>query len=187
MTLLIIGLIVWTLAHSLKRVAPDARAGLDRRLGAGPARGVMAVLILLGLVLIVWGYRRAPVVPVYDPASWAIHVNNGLMIVAVLLLGLGHSKSRARGWLRNPMLTAVAIWAVAHLLVNGDAASLIMFGWLGLWAIGDILLIDTQDPAPVRTEGGTLAGDVRLVVIAAVVFAVIVAVHTWLGYPPFPG
>ena len=86
-------------------------------------------------MLIIIGFRRAPVVPVYDPPPWAIHLNNLLMVVAVLLLGLGHSKSRARGWLRHPMLTAVVVWAVAHLLVNGDQASLVMFGWLGLWAV----------------------------------------------------
>lgn len=187
MTLLIVGLIVWTLAHLAKRGAPGARAALDRSLGAGPARGVMAFLIVLGLVLIIIGFRRAPFVPVYDPPSWAIHVNNLLMVVAVLLVGLGHSKSRARGWLRHPMLTAVAIWAVAHLLVNGDAASLIMFGWLGLWAVADIALINARDPVWVRPAGGTVAGDIRFVVIAVVAFAVIVTVHTLLGYPPFPG
>lgn len=187
MTLLILGLILWTLAHSAKAVAPGPRGALDRSLGAGPARGVMAAVIFLGLVLIIVGFRRAPFVPVYDPAPWAIHLNNLLMVIAVLLLGLGHSKSRAKGWLRNPMLTAVVVWAVAHLLVNGDAASLVMFGWLGLWAVLDIVTIDARGPAWVRPTGGTVAGDIRWVVISAVVFAVIVGIHTWLGYPPFPG
>jgi uncharacterized membrane protein len=186
MTLLVIGLIVWTVAHSLKRAAPGIREGLDRSLGAGPARGVMAALILLGLVLIVIGYRRAPVEPVFDPEPWATHLNNLLMVAAVLLIGLGHSKSRAKGWLRNPMLTAVVVWALAHLLVNGDLASLVMFGWLGIWAILDIMLIDAREPNWVRPTGGTVAGDVRWVVISAVIFAVIVTVHTLLGYPPFP-
>ena len=108
------------------------------------------------------------------------------MIVAVLLLGLGHSKSRARGWLRNPMLTAVVIWSVAHLLVNGDAASLILFGWLGLWAVGDI----APDQRPRPHLGAACRRQRRrrraLVLISAVVFAVIVSIHTWLGYPPFP-
>jgi uncharacterized membrane protein len=185
-TLLVIGLLVWTLAHVLKRVAPGLRQGLAASLGDGPARGAMALLIAAGLVLIVVGYRRAPVDPVYDPPVWAIHLNNLLMVAAVLLLGLGHSKSRARGWLRHPMLTAVVIWAVAHLLVNGDRASLLLFGWLGLWAIGDMLLINAREPAPARPAPGTVAGDVRLVVIAAVVFAVITTVHALLGYWPFP-
>jgi uncharacterized membrane protein len=186
MTLLLAGLVVWTLAHAFKRAAPGARSSLAQSLGHGPSRGVMALAIVVGLVLIIVGYRRAPVDPVYDPPLWGIHVNNLLMVLAVLLLGLGHSKSRARGWIRHPMLTAVVIWAVAHLLVNGDLASLLLFGWLGLWAVGSMLLINAREPAWARPAPGTATGDVRLVAIAVVVFAVITTVHTLLGYWPFP-
>lgn len=185
MTLLVLGLIVWTAAHLFKRVAPGARASLAQALGAGPSRGVMAGSILVGLVLIVIGYRGAEVAPVYAPPSWGVHLNNLLMLIAVGLVGASHSKSRVRGWLRNPMLTGVVVWAVAHLLVNGDVASLVLFGWLGIWALASIVMIDAGDPvkpAPVAS----LAGDVRLGIITLVVFAVIVAIHTWLGYPPFP-
>jgi uncharacterized membrane protein len=62
MSLLILGLVVWTAAHLFKRAAPDARAGLAARLGDRPSRGVMALAILAGLVLIIVGYRRAPFV-----------------------------------------------------------------------------------------------------------------------------
>ena len=185
MTLLVIGLVLWTAAHFFKRVAPGARASLARSLGAGPSKGVVAAVIALGLVLTVIGYRRAGVTPVYDPPSWGVHLNNLMMLIAVGLFGAAHSKSRVRGWLRNPMLTSVVIWAVAHLLVNGDVASLVLFGWMGLWALADILTIDTQEPAK-PAPAASVAGDVRLVVITLVAFAVIVAIHTWLGYPPFP-
>ncbi len=186
MTLLVLGLIVWSLAHFLKPGAPEARAALTRSLGEGPAKGVVALVILAGLVLIIVGYRRAPYVAVYDPPSWGIHLNNLLMLGAVALLGMGHSKGRARSWLRHPMLTAVVVWAVAHLLVNGDRASLVMFGWLGLWAVGSMLMINAREPAWVRPAPGPVSGDIRLAVITVVVFALIAAVHTWLGYWPFP-
>ncbi len=185
MTLLVLGLIVWTAAHLFKRVAPNARVSLARALGDGPSKGAMAAAILAAVVLMVVGYRRAGVAPVYDPPSWGLHLNHLLMLIAVGLVGASHSKSRVRGWLRNPMLSGVVVWAVAHLLVNGDVASLVLFGWLGLWALASILVIDTGEPvkpAPVAS----VAGDVRLAVITLVVFAVIVAIHTWLGYPPFP-
>lgn len=186
MTLLVLGLIVWTVSHSLRRWAPGARARLDAAVGVGPARGVMAVPILIGTLMVILGYRNAPFVTVYAPEAWAKHVNNGLMVVAVLLLGLGHSKSRLRGALRHPMLIAVVIWAVAHLLVNGDLASLIMFGWFGLWAVGDMLAINARTPEWTPKAPGTVAGDVRWLLISAVVFGAIVTIHTWLGYPPFP-
>jgi uncharacterized membrane protein len=185
MTLLILGLILWTAAHFFRRLAPGARASLARSLGEGPSKGAVAAVIAVGLVLIIVGYRRAGFTAVYDPPSWGIHLNNLLMLIAVGLIGASHSKSHVRGWLRNPMLTGVVVWAVAHLLVNGDVASLVLFGWMGLWALADILTIDASDPvkpAPVAS----VAGDVRLVVITLVVFAVIAAIHTWLGYYPFP-
>ena len=96
----------------------------------------MAALIFVGLVLIIVGFRRAPVRAGLRPGALGDPpqqpADGGRRCC---LLGLGHSKSRAKGWLRNPMLTAVVVWAVAHLLVNGDVASLVMFGWLGLWAV----------------------------------------------------
>lgn len=185
MTLLVLGLILWTAAHFFRRFAPGARAALARSLGDGPSKGAVAAVIALGLALIVIGYRGAAYAPVYDPPSWGIHLNNLLMLVAVGLFGASHSKSRLRGWIRNPMLSSVVVWAVAHLLVNGDVASLVLFGWMALWALADILAIDAQDPAK-PAPVGTAAGDLRLLAITLVVFAVIAFVHTWLGYYPFP-
>jgi uncharacterized membrane protein len=186
MTVLILGLLVWTAAHMFKRATPDARASLGQAMGAGPTKGIMAALIGVGLILIIWGYRRAPFVPVYDPPSWGIHLNNLLMLAAVFLLGAGRSRGHARSWLRHPMLAGVNVWAVAHLLVNGDQASLVMFGWLGAWAVASMLLINAREPVWQRPAPGPIAGDIRLALITVVVFGVIAAIHAWLGYWPFP-
>lgn len=187
MTVLVIGLVVWTLAHGFKRLMPGTRQGLAGSLGAGPAKGIVALAILVGLVLIVVGFRRAPVLPVYDPPAWGIHVNNLLMLAAVALMGMGRSRGRARSWLRHPMLTGVIVWAVAHLLANGDEASIIMFGWLGLWAVTEIRVINAAEPNWERPPPGPASGDIRLAVITIVVYAAIATVHTWLGYWPFGG
>ena len=190
MTLLVLGLVLWTAAHLFERLAPAGRAALARSLGDGPSKGALAGVILLSLVLIVVGFRGAAVTPVYDPPAWGIHLNNLMMLAAVALMGAGRSKGRARTLLRNPMLTGVAVWAIAHLLVNGDVASLVLFGWMGVWAVASILVIDRQDAAraaaPQPAAPASVAGDVRFVVITLVVFAVSVVIHTWLGYPPFP-
>ena len=76
MPLLILGLVLWTAAHLFKRAAPGARDGLARALGAGPAKGRVALAIAAGVVLMIVGYRRAPFVPVYDPPAWGMHLNN---------------------------------------------------------------------------------------------------------------
>jgi uncharacterized membrane protein len=184
MTLLLAGLVLWTLAHLFKPALPDARAALAARLGPAPSKGVVALFIGLGLVLIVVGFREAPVESVWFPPAWTVHLNNLLMLIAVALLGLGHSKSRARGWVRDPMLTGVLLWAIAHLLVNGDVASIVLFAWMGAWALVEMGFA-RRKPAPVP-PAGSLAGDIRFALITLVVFAVIAAIHTWLGYPPFP-
>ena len=57
---------------------------------------------------------------------------------------------------------------------------------MGLWAVAEMALISARAPAWVRPDPGTTAGTVRWVVITLVVFAVITAVHSWLGYWPFP-
>jgi uncharacterized membrane protein len=128
--LLVVGIGSWWAGHLFKRVLP----GLRQRMGER-GKGIAALLIVAGLVSMVIGYRGATLDFVYLPPAWGRHVNNAAMLVAVLLLGMGSSKGRMRAWLRHPMLTGVLVWAVAHLLVNGDRPSLLLFGSMGLWAV----------------------------------------------------
>ncbi|MGB8622160.1 MAG: NnrU family protein [Paracoccaceae bacterium] len=179
---LVLGILLWALAHFFKRLAPDMRARSGDKAKAG-----VAVVALIGLALMVGGYRAAPFTNVWYPPAWTIHLTDLLMLFAVGLLALGHSKSRLRGSLRHPMLLGVITWAVAHLLVNGDLASVVLFGGMGLWAVAEIFTINAREPAWQPFRGGSLAGDVRLVVITVVVYAVIAGIHMWLGVPPFPG
>ena len=182
---LIFGLALWIVAHAFKRAAPGARAALQARMG-NVSKGVFAAAIVLSVVLMVIGYRAAEFVPVWTPPAWGIHVNNLLMLAAVALFGVGNSKSRLRGRMRHPMLIGFATWCVAHLLVNGDVASLVLWTVLLVWALGEIALINAREPAPEPYAGGTLFGDIRLAVITVVVFAVIVLLHGWLGRWPLP-
>lgn len=186
MYLLIAGLAIWAIAHFFKRLAPGIRASMTEKMGNG-AKGVFALLIVASIVLMVLGYRAAPFQPLYTLPHWVHHLNNTLMIFAVILLGMGNSKGHARAWLRHPMLWGVVVWAIAHLLVNGDVASIVLFGGMGLWALASMLLINVQDGAWVRPEAGPVAGDIKLLVISAVVFSVIVGLHMWLGPNPFGG
>lgn len=184
--LLILGVALWWGAHVLKRVAPGLRNELDIRMGDA-SKGLIAGLIVLSVILMVIGYRGADFIPIYTPPSWAVHLNNLLMLGAVVLFGMGSSKGRARSWLRHPMLTGLLVWAIAHLLVNGDLASLILFGGLGVWAPVSMMIVNRARPDWKRPEPGPLAGDIKLAVISVVVFIVIGTIHSLLGPWPFPG
>jgi len=181
MTWLVLGVALWWATHSFKRWLPELRAELGDK-----AKALVAVGVLVSVVVMVIGYRAAEATELwYFP--WAVHLNNLLMVVAVVLFGLGNSKSRLRGKLRHPAQTGLIVWAVAHLLVNGDLPSLILFGGLGLWSAMAMVMINRAEPAPEPFSEGTVQGDIRLAVISVVIFAVIVALHIWLGPSPFPG
>jgi len=181
MTLLLVGIGLWWGGHFFKRVLP----GVRRRMG-DRGKGVAALLIVAGLVAMVMGFRGAPLETAFIPPAWGRHANNLLMLVAVILLGMGSSKGRMRTWLRHPMLTGVLVWAVAHLLVNGDLPSLVLFGSMGLWAVVQMVVINLKDGPWARPEPGPIRGDAKLIVTSLIAFGVIAAIHTWLGYYPFP-
>lgn len=186
MTLMILGLVLWTAAHMFKRVAPGARQAMEDRMGNG-AKGVIAVVLLASVVLMVIGYRATDADFLWGHSPATTGINNLLMLIAVALYGVGNSKSRLRAKMRHPMLWGTVIWAVAHLLVNGDIASIILFGWLAVWALAEMQMINRAVHSYVPYDGGSLAGDVKLGVIAVVLYAVIAWIHTWLGYYPFGG
>ena len=182
MLLLVLGLILWIAPHLLKRLAPGLRAGWGDR-----GRGVIALLILAGVVLMVLGYRSAAFVPVYDPLPGMGHANNTLMLVSVFLFGVGGTKGTLYPRMRHPMLWGQVIWAVAHLLVNGDLASVVLFGGIGLWALVQMALINAAGPWARPAGGRGLKGDAMNLAGTVVLFGLIALVHQWLGHPVFLG
>jgi len=181
MTLLILGLLLWWGAHLFKRAAPDARANLG-----GRGKGYVALALGAALLLMVIGYRGAEFVPVYSPLPGMGHANNTLMLISVFLFGVGGTKGTLYPKMRHPMLWGTVIWALAHLLVNGDLASLVLFGGIGAWALVEMAVINRtpwQRPAP----GRGIKGDAMNLVGTLVLFGVIAAIHIWLGHNPFLG
>ncbi|MDF1728315.1 MAG: NnrU family protein [Sulfitobacter sp.] len=184
MILLIIGLILWIAAHYFKRLAPDARA----RLG-DPGKGLVAVLIVAGLLCMIFGYRAADFIYVWQPPAFMVHLNNALMILAFWIYGSSAAKG-AKAWpaykTRHPQLIGFSIWAVAHLLVNGDLASIILFGGLLIWALVSMQLINRAEPDWTPPPHAGAKTYIRLAVITLVIVAIVTAIHTWLGVWPFP-
>ena len=189
MTLLITGLIIWYVAHLIKRVTPEFRQSLSEKMG-NASKGVFALLIVLSVVLMVLGYRRANFIPVWFPPEFMVHLNNLLMLTALYVYGAGGPKG-AKVWLgtkiRHPQLVGFSIWAVAHLLVNGDLASLMLFGALLVWAQLSIFMINAADGPWVRPDRAPAKKEIVLVGITLVLFCIIAGVHIWLGRWPFPG
>jgi uncharacterized membrane protein len=185
MTILILGLLLWMGGHFFRRLFPAQRAAMGSR-----GRGLAALVILAGLVAMIFGYRAADVIVVWSPPPFLWHVNNLLMLIALWVFGSSQIKG-GKAWpasrTRHPQLLAVKIWALAHLLVNGDLASVLLFGGLMAWAVGEVIAINRAEPQWTAPTPAGRASYVRLAVITLVLYGLIGGVHIWLGVAPFPG
>ncbi|MFM2356107.1 MAG: hypothetical protein RLZZ528_1843 [Pseudomonadota bacterium] len=182
MALLVAGVLLWWAAHLFKRMAPDRRAALGER-GKGP----VALALLVSVVLMVLGYRWAEVSPVYQPVPGIGHLNNLLMLGSVFLFGVGGTRGTLYPRIRHPMLWGTVVWAVAHLLVNGDLASLVLFGGIGIWALVQMAAINRAGPWTPPTDGRGVKGDLMNLAGTVVLIGIIAGVHIWLGHNPFLG
>lgn len=188
MIVLILGLGLWVAGHLWRRWVPGIYDGL----GTG-ARGVSALVIILSVVAMVIGYKGAEFVPLWTPPALFTPLNNLLMLVAFYTYLTTATRTGVvwlTGHLRHPQLTGFKIWCLAHLLVNGDLASLMLFGGLLAWAVVEVVLINRQS----GSGGGDIARDTapiksRAVHLALVggVFVIVAALHAGVGPNPFGG
>jgi uncharacterized membrane protein len=182
MGLLIAGLVIWWVAHLFKRLAPGPRAAMG-----DPGKGIVAVALLVSVVLMVIGYRGLVAPNLYDPLPGIGHLNNLLMLVAVFLFGVGGTKGTLYTRMRHPMLWGTVVWAVAHLLVNGDYASVVLFGGIGVWALVAMAVINASGPWDRPVAGRGIKGDLMNLGGTVILFGIIAGVHAWLGHPVFAG
>lgn len=180
MFLLILGVVLWAAAHFFKRIAPDFRAEIGDR-----GKGLVALALVLSVLLMIFGYRVSDGAFFWGRHPATVGINNLLMILALYFTSPGPKKGALFYKMRHPMLTGFLLWAVAHLLVNGDVPSFILFGGLGAWAIAEMVVINRAEPNWTPPAKGSIAKDGMFLVASVVLLAVIGFVHTWLGYPTF--
>ena len=137
MTLLVLGLIVFFAIHLLPSIAP-LRSRLKGRLGESGYRGLFSLISLAGLVLIVMGMGRAEFTPLYEPPAWGRHATSLLMLVSLYCLISKEVMTSLRKFTAHPMLWGVSAWAAGHLLANGDAASVALFGSFLAYSLFDM-------------------------------------------------
>jgi len=177
---LILGLLLWSGAHLFKRIAPGPRGAMGE---AG--KGAVAVVALAGIVLMVLGYRMADGAFFWGRTPMLTGINNLLMLLSVYMFAAAGMKTALARKMRHPMLGAVKVWALAHLLVNGDVPSLVLFGGLLAWAVVEMIVINRAEPDWTPPPPAPWRKEAVAVVAAIVVYGAIAAIHAWLGYPVF--
>lgn len=197
MMLMVVGLFVFFAIHLLPTQV-DLRRGVIERFGEGAYKGFFAVVALVGLVLIVIGYGKLqdPALAgknpqLWYPPVWTRHIALLLMIPALILLVAAYVPSNIKRIVGHPMLAAIKFWALAHLLANGDLASVVLFGSFLAYGVFDRISVKRREAAFGRkaAAAGGVTGD--LIAIAAglgLYVAFLFFLHEWLfGVAPLPG
>lgn len=190
---LILGIVIFLGVH-LVPTSPDLKAGLTERFGATAYKVAFGVLSFAGLVLIVMGYHKLQLMPdknvvLWDPPAFTSHIAVALMLPAMIFLVAYLVPSRIRTAVKHPMLIAIKTWALAHLIANGDLASLILFGSFLAYAVYDRITLKRRvTTAPVNVIAPSPINDVIVVVggIALFAFILLWAHHYLIGVAPIP-
>ncbi len=172
MGMLILGLILFLGVHSTRVVADGWRTAMMARLGERTWKGLYALLSIVGLGLVVWGFGLARQQPVelWWPPSFMRHVTRLLTLIAFILLAATYVPRNAiKARLHHPMVGAVMVWALAHLLANGNLANAVLFGSFLAWSILSFRAARARDVAAGTTyPAGTVSGTTITVVVGAV-------------------
>ncbi len=191
MTILVLGLLLFLGAHSLRIFADGWRARQIERLGANAWKGIIALVSIVGFVLIVWGFGLARHNPVllYSPPLWLRHVNALFTLIAFVLIFAAYVPgNHLKAKFGHPMLAGVKLWAFGHLLAIGMLRDVVLFGAFLVWAIVDFIISRRRDRrSGVVYPAGTVRGDAIAIVIGVVAWAVFAFwLHArWIGVNPF--
>jgi len=191
MSMLLIGLVVFLGAHSVRIFAEDWRSARVQKMGAGAWKGAYALVSIVGFVLIVWGYGETRAMPVelWQPPIWTRHLAALLTLPAFVLLAAAYVPgTRIKAAVKHPMVLGVKLWAFAHLIANGRLADVILFGAFLLWAILDFRAARRRDRITGAVyKAGPALRDVIAIGVGILAWAVFAMyLHAaWIGVRPF--
>jgi uncharacterized membrane protein len=185
---MVVGLVLFLGAHVFT-TRREARANAIAAVGEGTYKIIYTVVTLAGLVLICWGfshYRADGWVQLWTPPKALKHLNLALMLPAVILVVAAYLRGHIYARLKHPMLAGVKLWALGHLLANGDLGGIILFGSILAWAVYDRISLKRRTDAggPPIPVGG-IGNDVIAVVVGIIAYlALAFAFHpVVLGIP----
>ncbi len=178
MLVMVIGLVVFFAIHLIPSNT-ELRNGLVVRFGDTGYKAIFSVLSLIGMALIVLGFAKLQMHPgknpqLWVPPLWGRHVALALMLPAMIALVAAYVPSRIHTILKHPMLVAIKIWALAHLLANGDLAGLVLFGSFLAYAVYDRISVRRRGAlGPLGTKTGPWFNDVVVLVLGTGLYVVL--------------
>lgn len=185
MALLILGIVLFLGLHLIRVVAPGLRTSLIASLGEGGWKAAYSIASIVALIVLIYGFGQArDMTPIWSPPFWMSHITILLMLFAMIclaasLLPAGHIAVRTK----HPMVLSVKIWALAHLLSNGDGAAMLLFAAFLAWGVILRISLKRRERAGEITLRPFVSAkyDLYAVVIGGVVWALIIwKLHAWI-------
>jgi uncharacterized membrane protein len=184
----ILGLVVFFATHVFVTFRA-ARGDAIATLGLNCYRAVFAIVSIAGLALIIWGFGRyhAHAPQIWSPPAFMRHITVGLMLFAVIFFTAAFIPSHIKTKLKHPMLAGIKTWALAHLLSNGDLASILLFGSFLAWAVYGRIAAKRRGDVGAATAPTGWTNDIIGVVIGVVIYLALgYAFHPMvIGVPVF--
>ncbi|SDA85446.1 NnrU family protein [Sinorhizobium sp. NFACC03] len=186
MAILVLGIIIFLGVHLIRVVAPGFRAGIIESRGKGTWMGIYAILSLIGLCLIIYGFgqARGETGMLYNPPVFLRHIALLLMLFAFVFLAAGFLPAgRIAVAVKHPQILSIKTWALAHLLANGETSSVLLFGSFLAWAVILRISLKRRERAGERVLPvfKSSTNDVLAIVISLVAYGLFVwKLHEWL-------
>ncbi len=185
---LLLGIALFIGIHSASIVALPFRDTMATRSDAG-WKAFYAIVSLIGIVLIARGYadlRQTPTL-LYVPPVWLRHLAALLMLPVFALFIAPYLPGRIKSTLKHPQLIAVKTWAIAHLMVNGTLADVLLFGSFLIWAVAERISLKGRVARPLSGAPESRSNDVIVIVVGLLLYVAFVFwLHEMLfGIKPF--
>ena len=155
LAVMVLGIVLFVGGHAFITFR-EARARVIAGWGEGPYKIAFSLIAAIGIALMAYGfahYRATGWIDVWHPPAWTRHVAVGLMLPAGVLLVAAYLPGRIKNTVKHPMLAAVKLWALAHLIANGDLGSIVLFGSLLAWAVFDRIMVKKREAAGELARG----------------------------------
>lgn len=186
MIILALGILFFCAVHLALSVHP-ALASTAHQASSGKRKGIVSIVSIVGIALIIFGWRSAEVVYLWQPAPWTTKPAIALVVIGVYLFVVAQRASKLKRILRHPQLIGLTFWAAGHLLANGDNRSLLLFTSLLGWSIIEIFAINRRNANAVITpkvEQVGIGTEVVTLLIAVVAIVGLISLHQWFSGVP---
>jgi uncharacterized membrane protein len=170
------GMALFFATHFFSSFRSRGEDGLAQKLGRGPYMGLYSVLTGIGFIAMIWGYAMLkPWRDVWTPPDWTRYIAMILMLPAMVLIVAAYVPTGyIKKAVKHPMITAVGLWALAHVIANGDLASVMLFGAFLIYGIVDrVAVAERGDAGAADVAHPNIIGDLLAVGLGVSLYAIL--------------